>query len=124
MLNLDFYLISGLKINLEKTKAIKFGVSRDSRMTLCDDLDLIWTQEFTSLGIDYNIKQLSRITGLNLEHKILEMKKLNLVWKCRNLTLVGKITIIKTLMISKIIHILQPYQDQVRNFLIKFKMLF
>ena len=55
MLNLDFYLISGIKINVEKTKAIKFGVSWDSSMTLCDDLDLIWTQEFTSLVKDYNI---------------------------------------------------------------------
>ena len=34
------------------------------------------------------------------------MEKLNSVWRCRNLTLIGKITIIKTLMISKIIHIL------------------
>ena len=44
----SFFLISGLKINVEKTKAIKFGVTGDSRMTLCEDLNLIWTQEFTS----------------------------------------------------------------------------
>ena len=34
----SFFLISGLKINVEKTKAIKFGVMGDSRMTLCTDL--------------------------------------------------------------------------------------
>ena len=86
----DFYLISGLKINVEKTKAIKFGVTRDSRMTLCDDLELIWTHEFTSLGIVYNTRALSTITE----------SKLSTLWRGRNLTLIGKITIIKTLMIS------------------------
>ena len=75
-------------------------------MTICEDLDLIWTHEFTSLGIYYNIKALNKITELNLEQKILEMEKLSSTWRCRNLTLIGKITIIKALMISKIIHIL------------------
>ena len=50
--------------------------------------------------------ELENITELNLEPKILEMEKLTSIWRCRNLTLIGKITIIKTLMISKIIHIL------------------
>ena len=102
----DFYLISGLKINVKKTKAIKFGVTRGSRMTLCEDLELICTHEFISLGITYNINSLSTITELNLDNTILEMEKLSTIWRGRNLTLIGKITIIKTLMISKIIHIL------------------
>ena len=123
----DFYSISGLKINVEKTKAIKFGVTGDGRMTLCDDLDLIWTYEFVSLGIQYNINQLDIITDLNLEQKILEMEKMISVWRCRNLTLVGKITIIKTLMISKIIHILlslprpsEEYFNKTENIFLKF----
>ena len=62
------------------------SVKSKSRVTLCEDLELVWTQEFTSLGIDYNIKQLSRITELNLEEKVLDMEKLISVWKIRNLT--------------------------------------
>ena len=120
----EFHLISGLKINVEKTKAIKFGVSRDSRMTLCDDLDLVWTQEFTSLGIDYNIKYLNRITDLNLEGKLKEMEKLISVWKIRNLTLIGKITIIKTLLISKIIHILLSLPRPSEEFFVKIEKVF
>ena len=115
----NFFLISGLKINVEKTKAIKFGVTGDSRMTLCDDLNLIWTHEFTSLGIDYNIFDLSHITELNLESKILEMEKLCFIWNSRNLTLIGKIALIKTLMISKIITSYCPYQDQKRRHLLE-----
>ena len=123
----NFYLISGLKINVEKTKAIKFGVTGDGRMTLCDDLELIWTNEFVSLGIQYNINCLEKITDLNLEQKIFDMEKLISVWRCRNLTLIGKITIIKTLLISKIIHILlslpkpsEAYFNKIENIFFKF----
>ena len=97
----NFFQISGLKINVEKTKAIRFGVTGDSRMILCEDSNLIWTHEFTLLGIDYNVQNLNNITELNLESKILEMEKLSFIWNSRHLTLIGKITIIKTLMISK-----------------------
>ena len=46
------------------------------------------------------------MTELNLEPNCLEMEKLSSIWKCRKLTLIRKITIMKTLMISIIIHIL------------------
>ena len=72
----DFYMISGLKINVEKTKAIKFGVTGDSGVNICDDLELIWTKEFTSLGINYNIDKLKTITDLNIEPNISEMDNL------------------------------------------------
>ena len=75
-------------------------------MTIYEDLELIWTQEFTSLGISYSINELNKIPDLNLESKILEIEKLSSVWRSRNLTFLRKITIIKTLMISKIVHIL------------------
>ena len=38
----DINLVSGLKINIEKTKAIQFGVTEASKMTICEDLELIW----------------------------------------------------------------------------------
>ena len=120
----SFFLISGLQINVEKTKAIKFGVTGDSRMTLCEDLNLIWTQEFTSLGIDYNINALDKITDLNLDLKILEMEKMSSIWNVRNLTLIGKITIIKTLMISKIIHILLSLPKPSEEYFIKMENVF
>ena len=67
---------------------------------------VIWMYEFTSLGINYNTLNLNQIAELSLEPKISEMEKLPSTWKGRNLTLIGKITIIKTLMNSKIIPIL------------------
>ena len=58
----EFYLISGLKINVDKTKVIKFGKDRDSSDVLCPDLNLIWTDKFTSLDIEYDTKDLDNIT--------------------------------------------------------------
>ena len=90
----------------KKNKAIKFGEVGDSRMTLCNDMDLIWTNEFVSLGILYKTLDLNQITELNLRPRILKMENLASIWKCRNLTIMGKTTINKTVMISKSIHIL------------------
>ena len=50
----EFHLISGLKINVDKTKVVKSGKNRDSSNILCPDLNLIWTDKFTSLGINYD----------------------------------------------------------------------
>ena len=49
---------------------------------------------------------MAHITELNIENKILEIQKLIYLWNARNLTPYGKITIIKSLLISKITHVL------------------
>ena len=102
----EFYLVSGLKINVDKTKVVKFGGDRDSSDILCPDLNLIWTKKFTSLGIEYDVSDLDNITQLNLDPKITEIDNLIKIWQIRNLTTIGKITVIKSLFISKFIHIL------------------
>ena len=102
----EFYLVSGLKINVDKTKVVKFGRDRDSSDILCPDLNLIWTKKFTSLGIEYDVSDLDNITQLNLDPKITEIDNLIKIWQIRNLTTIGKITVIKSLFISKFIHIL------------------
>ena len=102
----EFQKISGLKVNTEKTKCIKIGVTGDNMMKLCTDLNLIWTHKFTSLGITYNVHDMDNITEQNIEQKEKEIVKLINTWKGRNITPIGKITIIKSLLISKITHIM------------------
>ena len=51
----EFQKISGLKINIEKTKIIKIGVWGDSRINYCKERNLIWTAKFTSLGNIFDI---------------------------------------------------------------------
>ena len=45
------------------------------------------------------------MTKLNLENKLDEIKKIINCWSCRNLTLFGKVVILKTLVLSKIVNI-------------------
>ena len=102
----EFENISGLQINKEKTKVINIGGWRGSRIKFCEELSLDWTNKFISLGIEYNIDDFNNITDININNKIREIQKLVYIWSSRNLTPYGKITIIKSLLISKITHIL------------------
>ena len=85
----EFHLISGLKINVDKTKVINFRNKGGSSDILCPDLNLIWTNKFTSLGINYDVTNLDNITELNIEPKLLEIEKLIKIWQNRNLTLIA-----------------------------------
>ena len=102
----EFEWLSGLKVNKEKTKVVQFGGARDGRIKLCADLKLIWTNEFTALGITYNVLNIKNITDLNIEFKLKEINSLISAWSSRNITPLGRITITKSLLISNITHIL------------------
>ena len=68
----EFVHIFGLGINVEKTKMIKIEAWRDSRVKLCCDLNFIWTDEFTSVGITYNVMEMIKITKLNIDKNLKE----------------------------------------------------
>ena len=72
----EFQVILGLKVNIEKTKIIKNWVWGDSRNNLCQERNLIWTIEFVSLGITFNIDRMNEITENNME-KNCEINKIN-----------------------------------------------
>ena len=65
-----------------------------------------WSQKFTSLDILYDINNFANISDQNINEKIKEIQKLMFIWNGRNLTPYGKIIIIKSLLISKITHVL------------------
>ena len=65
----EFEKISGLKVNTDKTKVVKLGDWGDSRTTLCNDLKLIWRDEFISLGIKYNVNDMENISEINIAIK-------------------------------------------------------
>ena len=49
-----FYLISGLKLNIDKTKAIWIGSMNKSNRMLCKKYKLDWSQEpFKILGVTF-----------------------------------------------------------------------
>ena len=78
------------------------------------DLNLLWVDEpFSALGIEFSV-DLDRLENLNFMRKMQEVKVLLDIWTWRPLSLCGKITVIKTLALSKFIHIfssLPPISD-------------
>ena len=98
--------ISGLCMNVEKTKLIWIGSEKNSEVKFCEELNLCWdNSEFTVLGVKFP-KDLTAITELNYTSKIEEMKKIFLNWSKRILTPLGRITVIKSLALSKINHLI------------------
>ena len=109
----DFYKMSGLKVNVNKTKAIWFGEMADSNAELCVDLGLKWVKQFKLLGLNFDNK-LENMFELNFEEGIKNIKKVLNSWRYRYLTVYGKITIIKSLALSKLTHlsIVLPQMEQ------------
>ena len=101
-----FKKISGLGVNIEKTKVVKIGRSRDRSIAWEGKYNLKWTDEFEVLGISYNILKMGEISDYNILNKLKDIKKIIAIWKTRRLTPYGKVVIIKSLLFSKFTHIL------------------
>ena len=101
-----FKTVSGLDINKEKTKIVKLGATRGGSIPWQGKFGFKWADDFVILGIHYNMKKLHEITDLNIQRKMGEIQKLIRIWSTRNLTPYGKVVIIKTLLMSKVTHML------------------
>ena len=97
--------ISGLKINTEKTKLIWIGSEVSSKRKLNVTQELQWGEtQFNLLGINFST-ELNMIPILNYQNAIAKAKKIINSWKFRYLTPIGKITVIKTLILSVFTHL-------------------
>ena len=93
---------AGLAINIDKTSARCLGGYFPSQEKL---LGLAWSQEpVYTLGIYISGNETDHF-NLNFMPKIVKMKQLLSSWKCRYLSLKGKITVINTLALSQIIYL-------------------
>ena len=101
-----FKNVSGLGINVDKTKAVKLGATRDRSLYWEGRYGMEWTNKFTVLGINYDINDMGEIASTNIEKKIIDIKKLIRLWQARKLSPYGKVTVIKSLFLSGITHLL------------------
>ncbi|KAK3083996.1 hypothetical protein FSP39_006453 [Pinctada imbricata] len=101
----QFGRISGLRLNVSKSQAVWLGSKTGSNETICDDLNILWTNDtFKVLGIVFT-NNLKGMVDLNYKEKILSTKRLLGSWVQRDLTPIGKITILKSLALPKFIHL-------------------
>ena len=109
-----FAKISGLKINYDKTQLIWIGSKKYSPNSIKTKWKLLWGEhKFRILGINFNV-DLDRMMEENYEVKLQQLEKVVKQWEKRSLTPLGKITVIKTFMISAFNHlfIMLPNPDK------------
>ena len=103
----NFQACSGLKINLEKTEVIPIGVSKQKDINLPKSLSssVINKGPFKTLGIWFS-HDCNEMIRLNYQSKINKINSLINIWLCRNLSLKGKIQIIKSLLLPQLNYVL------------------
>ena len=106
LLNLDlFHKMSGLKINVEKTKAIWIGSLSHSDNILCQRYKLDWNQgPFKILGVTFTAEVFD-IWDFNSNSVLNKVENIIKQWARRKLTLFGRVTVIKSLALAKFIHL-------------------
>ena len=112
-----FVLASGLKLNANKTRAVWIGSQKLSGETFNHRLKIDWSQtDFTILGTKFSCN-LDTIVDINYNVKLAEIEKEMKQWSKRILTPIGRLTVLKTLLISKLNHLIislpNPSGDQI-----------
>lgn len=102
----EFQKYSGLKINISKTEIIPIGKNSGKNIVLAPEFSEIKVRHgpFKALGIWFANKQES-VIELNFTERIKKMNTMLNIWSQRNLSLKGKITILKTLILPQIYHL-------------------
>ena len=115
----QFYSMSGLKINVEKTRAIWIGILSNSVTGLCRAFNLDWNQgPFRVLGVNFS-SSVNDVWELNYNEVLNKTENICKQWAKRKLTLIGRITIIKSLALSKFTHLFlalpNPPEDLIKR---------
>ena len=110
----DFSKVSGLRLNDKKTEALWIGASIGNDKILLPGKELKWPKDkVKSLGIWISTNpELS--ASLNYNEKLEKVKEILRCWKYRRLTLLGKITVIKSLAVSQLVYLLSPLRSNYR----------
>ena len=122
----SFAEISGLKVNYEKTEALWIGSFRFQKRRIETSKNILWSFcKVNALGVWFStIKEESAM--LNFQEKKEKISKIIENWQFRRLTLLGKITVIKSLLASQLVYILSPlptpsgYLKEINSLLYKF----
>ena len=97
--------MSGLKINVEKTKAIWIGSLSYSNRQVCRDYKLDWTKgPFKVFGVTFTA-EIYNIWDVDTNGVLTKIENICNQWSKRKLTLLGRINVIKSLALAKFIHL-------------------
>ena len=118
-----FSKYSGLLLNSSKTEICGIGVKRGVDVALCGMKSVnLLTDSVKILGIYFSYNE-EIMRGKNFMRVITKIERVLAVWRMRILTLAGKITVLKSLIFSKIVFIafLSTVPETIVKCLIKLK---
>jgi hypothetical protein len=115
-----FYNISGLKINETKTNAIWIGINKYSPYQIKTRKKIHWVKDglFSCLGIDFSLC-LHDIIEINYENKYLSIKKQIQTWSKRNISVLARVTVVKSLFIPQLNHVILSIPNPSEDFIKK-----
>ena len=118
-----FFSCAGLKLNKEKTEAVKLGVGNKGDLSVHG---IKWVEnKIRSLGIWVG-NDMGELTIVNLEERVQKIRNLINMWKSRNLTIKGKVTLLQTqalpqlLYIASVVHVPENIINEVDNLFFSF----
>ena len=97
-----FYKCSGLRINIQKTKAIWLGKNKNWKI-LQKSYNMEWVTNFDLLGITFYLN-LEKMLDINFNKNINETEKVLIFYKKFKVHLIGNVNVLKTLAIPNIVY--------------------
>ena len=111
----------GLKLNVTKTKCRPIGVNHNNPPVNTHGIEYVKNMKILGITFDQNNND---ITTLNIVDKLPHIEKEIIQWKRRHLTLMGKITVIKSLLLSKLVHIFIALPNPTKNIISRVETMF
>ncbi len=87
-----------------KTQAVWIGSKNGCLDKICNDINIKWienTNTFKTLGISFSVN-LEDMVHVNYNKVMTSIRNLIYNWSRRNIIVLGRITIVKTLILSKL----------------------
>ena len=97
-----FERFSGLSLNMNKTKALRMGRTREN-----DNIPVTIVNRINILGIWFESEKMASTIKGNWEDRIDRMKQLIKEWSKRDLSIQGKIVVVKTFLVSQFTYVMQ-----------------
>ena len=110
-----FARCSGCKVNLSKSEAIWIGSKKGSNFFPFSNHGLVWkTSHFKALGINFSVYT-KAMFDLNYKVRLKQIEGTLNCWRSRNLSLVGKICVIKTLLLPQLLYLFSVLSIKIPN---------
>ena len=99
-----------MKPNVSKCSVMWIGKKPYSHEKICSDIHVNWVTEIKLLGVVFS-PDCQNMVDKNVTLKKDAILRTIGMWKNRNLTLVGRIIVAKSLLLSQIPHVISPLPD-------------